>query len=46
MEIIGILLVFVILFILYFIFFKKRIVISENMGNTEFHKNDDYNIIR
>ena len=40
----NILIILIILILLYFIFFKKRIVISENMENTEFHKNDDYNV--
>lgn len=29
---------------LYIIFFKNRVIISENMANTEFHKNNDYNV--
>jgi len=32
------------LFLLNFIFCRKRYVLSENMSNTEFHKNDDYNV--
>ena len=44
MSITQIILIVIIIFFLYLIFFKNRVVISENMANTEFHKNDDYNV--
>lgn len=30
--------------LLYLFFTQKRIIISEDMVNTETHKNDDYNV--
>ena len=44
MSITQIIIIVFSIFFLYLIFFKNRVVISENMANTEFHKNDDYNV--
>ncbi len=43
-KVLHIFLLLLALVFLYIIFFKNRVVISENMTNTEFHKNNDYNV--